>query len=143
MMRLCAVMQLFISSCSALSKSSAPSSLSANTLSDSATALLSMMFAHAIELEEPTMRNSNLLPVKAKGEVRLRSVVSLKKRGRVGTPSYIGAFSAALYGASCSMDSSTAVSSSPRKIDTTAGGASFAPRRWSFPAVATLMRSRS
>ena len=36
----------------------------------------------------------------------------------------------------------TAESSSPRKIEMTAGGASFAPRRWSLPAVATLARSR-
>ena len=35
------------------------------------------------------------------------------------------------------------VSSSPRNILTIAGGASFAPRRWSLPALATLMRRRS
>ena len=35
---------------------------------------------------EPHMRNSNLLPVKAKGEVRLRSVVSFRKSGSAGTP---------------------------------------------------------
>ena len=40
----------------------------------------------AVESEEPTMRNSNLLPVKAKGEVRFRSVASFLIRGTVGTP---------------------------------------------------------
>ena len=37
----------------------------------------------------------------------------------------------------------TRSSSSPRNMETTAGGASFAPRRWSLPALATAMRSRS
>ena len=39
------------------------------------------MFAQAILLEEPSIRNSNLLPVNAKGEVRFRSVVSLLNLG--------------------------------------------------------------
>ena len=47
-----------------------------------------MMLAQAMESLEPTMRNSNLLPVKAKGLVRFRSVVSLVKRGRLSTPSF-------------------------------------------------------
>ena len=34
----------------------------------------------------PGIRNSNLLPVKAKGEVRLRSVVSLLNLGSTSTP---------------------------------------------------------
>ena len=38
---------------------------------------------------------------------------------------------------------STLVSSVPKNIDTIAGGASLAPRRWSLPALATLMRRRS
>ena len=38
------------------------------------------------ESEEPTIRNSNLLPVNANGEVRLRSVASLTKSGSVATP---------------------------------------------------------
>ena len=40
------------------------------------------MLAQAMELEEPSIRNSNLLPVKAKGEVRLRSVVFPEKAGK-------------------------------------------------------------
>ena len=39
--------------------------------------------------------------------------------------------------------SRTAVSSVPRNMDTIAGGASLAPRRWSLPALATDTRSRS
>ena len=33
-------------------------------------------------MDAPGMRNSNLLPVKAKGEVRLRSVVSARDAGQ-------------------------------------------------------------
>ena len=62
----------------------------------SATAAFSMMLAQAMESDEPTMRNSNLLPVKAKGEVRLRSVVSRVKRGRAWTPSFMMVFSTEL-----------------------------------------------
>ena len=40
----------------------------------------------AMDWLEPSMRNSNLLPVKARGEVRLRSVVSWGISGRVSTP---------------------------------------------------------
>ena len=40
----------------------------------------------AIDCDEPTVLNSNLFPVKAKGEVRLRSVLSLGISGRVSTP---------------------------------------------------------
>ena len=89
------------------------------------------------------MRNSNLLPVKAKGEVRLRSVVSLGKRGRAWTPTLKSSFSRTSQAVSFSMDSSMPVSSSPRKSESMAGGASAAPRRWSLPALATEMRSRS
>ena len=55
-------------------------------LKDSATIVFKMMLGPAIEKEEPNIRNSNLLLVKAKGEVRLRSEVSLAKSGRILTP---------------------------------------------------------
>ena len=86
-----------------------------------------MMFAQEILFEEPSIRNSNLFPVNANGDVLFLSVVSFLNSGRTSTPSFIFVFSAALYGASFSRESSTAVSSSPRKIEITAGGASFAP----------------
>ena len=93
---------------------------------------------------DPSMRNSNLLPVKAKGEVRLRSVVSLANRGRTWTPTFISHFVlAGCISAPDSIASKISVSSSPRKMEMMAGGASLAPRRWSLPALATDTRSRS
>ena len=71
----------------------------------------------------------NLLPVNAKGEVRLRSVVSFGKRGNVCTPIFSSSFSLPPYGLSCSMACNISVSSSPKNIEITAGGASNAPRR--------------
>ncbi len=82
------------------------------------------------------MRNSNLLPVNANGEVRLRSVVSRGKRGRHVHAELQTIFSVPVVGASVLDGIEHAVSSSPRNMDTTAGGASFAPRRWSLLAVA-------
>ena len=82
--------------CSAALKSSAPSSASAYCRRDSATAVLRTVFTVAMDWDEPTMRNSNLLPVNAKGEVRLRSVMSRAKRGKAWTPSLTTVFSAAL-----------------------------------------------
>ena len=67
--------------------------MSANWLNSSATAVFSIMFAHAIDSEEPSIRNSNLFPVNAKGEVLFRSVVSLLKSGRTVTPISIFCFS--------------------------------------------------
>ena len=71
---------------SAASKSSAFSSSSANCISSSATAVLSMTFVQAMLKDEPGMRNSNLLPVNAKGDVRLRSELSCGICGRLVTP---------------------------------------------------------
>ena len=55
-------------------------------MSESATAVLSITFVQAMLKEEPGMRNSNLLPVKANGEVRLRSELSCGIAGRAETP---------------------------------------------------------
>ena len=43
--------------------------------------VFSAVIALAQLAEDPTARNSNLLPVKAKGEVRLRSVLSISSSG--------------------------------------------------------------
>ena len=43
-------------------------------------------FGEEMESEEPTIRNSNLLPVKANGDVLFLSVASLKRSGSVLTP---------------------------------------------------------
>ena len=47
--------------------------------SDSATMVFSTVLGPAIDCEAPTARNSNLLPVKANGLVRLRSPASLRQ----------------------------------------------------------------
>ena len=92
-MRLCARIVRWMSVWSAPSKSSAFSSSSAYWRSDSATAVLSMTLQHAMESDEPTMRNSKRLPVNANGEVRLRSVVSRTNRGSTCAPSFMTIFS--------------------------------------------------
>ena len=51
----------------------------------SATAVFRLILLQAMDCEEPSMRNSNLLPVKANGDVRLRSLVSWKNFGRLCT----------------------------------------------------------
>ena len=78
---------------------------------------------------EPTARNSNLLPVKANGDVRLRSVASRGKSGSVLTPISIVPPFFELLAPPASICSITSVSCSPRKIEMIAGGASLAPRR--------------
>ena len=67
-------------------KSFEPSSSSAIWQSSSATIVFMIVFVQEIESAEPSIRNSNLFPVKAKGDVRLRSVVSFGKSGRTSTP---------------------------------------------------------
>ena len=71
-----------MSTFNAFIKSSALSKISANCLRDSATAVFSTTFASATEAEEPSILNSNLLPVKAKGEVLFLSVVSFGNFGK-------------------------------------------------------------
>ena len=65
------------------------SNLSAIFFSSSATATFKAVLVSAIEILDATILNSNLLPVKAKGEVRLRSVESLKIIGRLWIPIFI------------------------------------------------------
>ena len=73
-----------------------------------------MMFAQAMEFEEPSIRNSNLFPVKAKGEVRLRSVESRRKRGRASAPRRSQLRSEAGQGSPRSRKSRMPLSSEPR-----------------------------
>src|SRR5699024_10106109 len=54
----------------------------------SATAVFRLILLQAMDCEEPSMRNSNLLPVKANGDVRLRSLVSWKNFGRLWTSTF-------------------------------------------------------
>ena len=76
-----------------------------------------------MDMEDPGIRNSNLFPVKAMGEVRLRSVLSWRMAGRESTPIWSVRLPASLYSVPWMMDSTTALSSSPRKTEITAGGA--------------------
>ena len=95
-----------------------------------ATMVLSTMFGPETENEEPRVLNSNLLPVKANGLVLLRSVVSFANEGRTWTPSSMLALEAPSALLPAAMDSMISVSSSPRNMDTIAGGASLAPSLW-------------
>ena len=84
MMRPCSSMVRFIRSCTISASASLPSRASissAYSRSDSATEVLIIVFVSEMELDAPSMRNSNLLPVNANGEVRLRSVVSFGSFG--------------------------------------------------------------
>ena len=71
--------------------SSAPSLIAAlrwpaSSSTDSATIVLSTVAGNEMLMAEPKARNSNLLPVKAKGDVRLRSPECRGNRGRTSVP---------------------------------------------------------
>ena len=68
------------------SHSGTSSMVVAKASSFSATAVFSTMFGSERFCCDPHIRNSNLLPVKANGEVRLRSVLSLVRSASCGTP---------------------------------------------------------
>ncbi len=106
-------------------------------------ATLRTTFGSAMLWLDDTARNSNLLPVKANGLVRLRSPASRGSFGSTATPiSIIPPLLVVLALPAFSTCWKMSVSWSPRKIEMIAGGASFAPRRWSLPALAMLKRSR-
>ncbi len=90
---------------------------------------------------EPSARNSNLLPVKAKGDVRLRSPPCIGRGGSTEAPS--SRYEPGVWGSPSPVEiaSKAFSSSAPRKIEMIAGGASLAPRRWSWPRLATDARS--
>ena len=95
----------------------------------------------AMDCIEPGARNSNRLPVKANGLVRLRSPGSEGRTGSVSTPIWSDPFFFELVAPPLAIWSKTSVSWSPRKMEMMAGGASLAPRRWSLLAEATDARS--
>jgi hypothetical protein len=82
------------------------------------------------------------LPVNANGLVRLRSPGSVGRTGSVSTPITICPLPLDDVAGPLASCSKTSASWSPRKIEMMAGGASFAPSRWSFVAEATDARSR-
>ena len=87
------------------------------------------VFGSASDIEEPSARNSNLLPVKANGDVRLRSPPCSGSRGSTDAPSDRNACGVARSPEPDSIALKTFSSSAPRKIEMIAGGASLAPRR--------------
>ena len=108
---------------------------------DSATMVLSTVFGRLGDWLEPSARNSNLLPVKANGLVRLRSPLSFGSPGRTGVPRCISSRAALAAAVPPAIASKTPSSSEPRKMEMMAGGASLAPSRWSWPAPAIDARS--
>lgn len=68
-----------------------------------------------IDCEEPTALNSNLLPVKAKGDVLFLSVLSLLKTGSFQMPRSMIALSLAFVTLPFSIFSGISVSCSPRR----------------------------
>ena len=79
-------MYSLIRSCTAISKSSAASKRSAASQKASATIAFNVVLGLPIESALPTLLNSNLLPVKAKGDVLFLSVASFTNSGNVDTP---------------------------------------------------------
>ena len=96
----------------------------------SATALLSTKVACAALADDPTARNSKRLPVKANGEVRLRSVLSGIISGSELIRSMLRRSSASCAAPSFwRMPLNTRSSVEPENTDITAGGASCPPSR--------------
>src|SRR4051794_5088771 len=78
---------------------------------------------------DPSARNSNLLPVKANGLVRLRSPESFGSGGSTGVPSPRNDCSVDSPGSPAAIRSKTFSSSEPKKIEMMAGGAPVGARR--------------
>jgi len=103
-----------------------------NSFSWLAIAALMAIMAAAQFADEPAARNSKRLPVKAKGDVRLRSVVSNRISGIRPMPSFRVVFSSAvilLLLTWRAISSRMEDSCFPRNMDNMAGGASLAPSR--------------
>ena len=104
----------------------------------SATAEFSTMSADEQLASEPRARNSKRFPVKAKGEVRLRSVLSISNCG-IWSMSSSTPFLPATAKRSSSLELSICANNSlscvPRNEEMMAGGASCPPRRCAFVAL--------
>ena len=124
--------------------SSRASTYALNSLRLSATIELTTHTAVATFCDEPTARNSNLLPVKANGDVLFLSVLS----------GNISGIELTIFIDSCEEETDSLTSFmfiiawktpyrvEPEKTDITAGGASFPPRRYELLNVATDAMSR-
>ena len=109
----------------------------------SATAAFRALLQVPMDMEEPSMRNSNFLPVKAKGEVRFRSDVSRGNQGMALTPISMLPPWRSWEGRPVSISSRISVRSSPKNTEMMGGGASWPPSRWSLPGLVTEARSSS
>ena len=101
-----------------------------NCLSVSATMVFNTVIEIAQLAEEPTALNSNLFPVNAKGEVRLRSVLSNNNSGILLCKSSFkiaSSCSSNLLPTRVSMSSNTFAKYCPTNTEMIAGGASLAP----------------
>ena len=108
-----------------------------NSFNWSATAALRAIMADAQLAEEPTALNSKRLPVKANGDVRLRSVLSIRRSGICGAPDFLSSLPARFTNSFLSLVSNLSriwLNWFPTNIEMIAGGASFAPRRCPFVA---------
>ena len=111
------------------------STSSLNCFSVSAMMVLRTVIEIAQLAEEPTALNSNLLPVNAKGEVRLRSVLSSISSGILRCKSSFkmaSSCSSNLVLTRVSTSANTFARYWPTKTEIIAGGASLAPKRWSL-----------
>ena len=95
-----------------------------------------MVFKHRVRASEmesskrANMQNSNLLPVKAKGEVRLRSVLSFGNGGNVSTPTVRNFWPTdSPFLPIGDLFENRRQFRSPMKMEIMAGGASLAPKR--------------
>ena len=108
-------------------------------------ALMTIMDAAQLA-DEPAARNSNRLPVNAKGDVRFLSVLSKRMAGIRLMPNCKAFFFSAVNFASpkfSATSSNMCERCPPKKMDRMAGGASAAPKRWLFPALTMEARKRS
>ena len=126
-----------------------PAAISASTrdlklLRASATAAFKVSMALAQFASEPTARNSKRLPVKANGDVLLRSVLSMKSSGIEGRSSLKDVLPSTRKESRSALStmSRSSVTFLPRNEEMIAGGASLAPRRWALEADIMLALSR-
>ena len=121
------------------------STRSLNDVRASAMAAFRAIMAEEQLTLEPGARNSKRLPVKAKGLVRLRSVLSTMRSGIWGMSISMPCLPFRLnssFLSDCSMWLSSSVSWVPRNDEMMAGGASLPPRRWALVALMMLAFSR-
>ena len=103
----------------------------------SAIAAFSAVIAEAQFAEDPTARNSNLLPVNANGEVRFLSVLSTSNSGICPTPRltcFLLSTTIASFTELFSNLSRMSLICVPKNTEIIAGGASCAPKRCEFVA---------